>query len=138
MKRTITLRAVLYADALVCFLFGITFVLAAEYLVLLSIRNVAAIMGFEPASAFRVLGLLVLTIGAGVAAVARMPRIRVAAVIPILAIEVVWIAACGAILLSAAEQLTATGFFILLMSALAVGAFLVLELLGVRALAGSS
>ena len=75
----------------------------------------------------------VLAIGAGVYAVSRPPRIRPTAVAPILAVELMWIAASAALLVTHGATLTAAGIAVVLTGAVAVLGFLVAEWLGLRA-----
>jgi len=132
--RTMELRSVLMADAAVCLAFGLVCLSLADPLAPFLTHRPDRVGPIELAPGLRLLGGAVMLIGIGVAGVARMHRIRFAAVAPILAIEIIWIAVSGAILLRASHHLTAWGVAVVVASAAAVGAFLILEVRGLRTL----
>lgn len=125
-------RTVLRADALVCFAFGLIFFVFAAPLGSVLARGPPEVSGVELARALRLLGAGVLAVGVGVTRVAATDPIRPAAVLPILAVEVVWLAACAAIPVWARDHLTPLGLTVVAASAAAVLAFLVLEVAGLR------
>lgn len=125
-------RTVPRADALVCFAFGLISLVFAAPLGSVSVRGTPEIFGVELARAPRPLGAGVLAVGVGVALVAATDPIRPAAVLPILAVEVVRLVACAAIAVWARGHLAPLGLAMVAASAAAVLAFSVLEVAGSR------
>lgn len=128
----VNLRAVLVTDAIVCLVFGGIFAVLGADVARLLTRDVETVAGISLPVTVRALGVAVILVGVGVGVVARRRPIPHAGVLPILAIEVLWVLACIALLAGAPDRLTAWGVVVTVVGAVTVAVFFVLEVAGLR------
>jgi hypothetical protein len=132
-----SLRSTLLWDSLACVLSGSALLMGARPAYALLAPGLTEGEVLSPVGLLRLLGAGVLAIGVYVAWVARGRPISAPAVAPILAVEVLWVMGSLALLARADGLLTAAGRVAVGVGAVAVLAFLVLEVLGLRAESGS-
>jgi hypothetical protein len=134
-----SLRTVLLVDSIVCFATGLLLFIAAVPLASLFFLNPVPVLGLEPPAFLAYVGVAVILIGLGVFVVARVTTIRPFMIWQILAIEIVWIIGCAALLATRSSALSLIGTSFIILAGITVFAFLVLEWFGLRELqAGTS
>jgi hypothetical protein len=123
------LRSVLLADAIACFASGGLLAVAPAAVAEVTVGG-GRLRGRDPVGVLRGLGLAVAGVGAWVLATATASPIRRAAVLPVLAVEVAWVAGCALLLTRGRHLLTPIGSATVATAAGLVLAFFALEVHG--------
>ncbi|MUL36095.1 hypothetical protein [Gloeocapsopsis dulcis] len=129
-----SLETTLKLDSFVCVLSGIILLLASHPIAKLLVINTFVMFGLTLPDQLKILGIGLLVVGMAVYAVASYRPINAVAVWTIILIEIDWIIASVILLFSFDSVLTLAGKDLIAFSAIAVLAFMILEIYGLKQL----
>lgn len=129
-----SLRTTLLADSGVCFVYGALLAIAPRLLSTLFTTEAIFIFDYTFEAFLRVLGVGTIAVGVGVCMVSCAKQIVPLAVWLIVGIEVIWIIGCILLLVCIGSKLALSGVAFIVVSAMVVFGFMVVELFGLRSL----
>lgn len=129
-----SLETTLKLDSFVCVLSGIILLLASKPIAKLLVSNTFVMFGLTLPHQLEILGIGLLLVGITVYAVASYRPINAVAVWMIILLEADWIIASVILLFSFDSVLTLAGKDLIVVSAIAVLAFMILEIYGLKQL----
>ncbi|MBE9190921.1 hypothetical protein IQ230_11270 [Gloeocapsopsis crepidinum LEGE 06123] len=134
LKKVVTpsLETTLKLDSFACVLSGIILLLLSEPIAQLLVSNTFIMFGLTLPDQLKILGIGLLLVGIAVYIVASSRPINAIAVWTIVLIEVDWIIASVILLFSFGSVLTLAGKDLIALSAIAVLAFMILEIYGLK------
>ncbi|PIG95092.1 hypothetical protein [Gloeocapsopsis sp. IPPAS B-1203] len=134
LKKVVTpsLETTLKLDSFACVLSGIILLLLSEPIAQLLVSNTFIMFGLTLPEQLKILGIGLLLVGIAVYIVASSRPINAIAVWMIVLIEVDWIIASVILLFSFGSVLTLAGKDLIALSAIAVLAFMILEIYGLK------